>query len=172
MKKDMDLKVIKKAILITGIILIISVICCILYNSKKEKDSYLNNNYEYYDLLLNYLNSEAENVFSPYYELLNCDIKKYDENIVNDNVECLINYTITVKNFDKDPDTVGYIKEAKEKGDPNYEIYYREYQEPRDINVEIKAVIDEKNNISLYMDRDPATGREWTDFHMEDLIMD
>ncbi len=37
------------------------------------------------------------------------------EEIINDNLEAIFNYTVINKNYDKDPDTVEYIKEAEWK---------------------------------------------------------
>lgn len=118
-----------------------------------------------------YLQTESEDALSAYYELLEFKISNYEETIAGDTQEAIFNYTIVFKNFDKDPDTVEYIKEAKEKGDPYYQTYYDEYLQPKEMNLELKAVINEKDEISLYTDVDPHNGREWVETKMADIIL-
>lgn len=125
----------------------------------------------YYDMVSDYLQKEAESAFSPYYELLDFKIKNYNETVVGDNIEVLLDYTIIHKNYDKDPDTVGYIKSAKENNSPNYETLYNDYLAPHDMNMEIKAVISKDNEITLYSDSDPTDERDWEKFKMQDCII-
>jgi hypothetical protein len=124
-----------------------------------------------YEQLENYLWQEAQAVFEPYYELIAYQISEYEEVVVEDGVEAIFYYNIIHKNYDKDPDTVGYIKAAKENQDPHYQTLYDEYLAPKDMNMEIKAVIDKEGVISLYMDSNPHEEREWVRFSMEDSIL-
>jgi len=118
------------------------------YNYKEESSSRLykvniktgetvpvveSDNLNYYKIS-SYLQDESINVFSPYYELLDFIISDYKEEIVDRNVETIFNYTVIHKNYDKDPDTVEYIKEAKELGDSNYQQLYNEYLQPKEMN--------------------------------------
>lgn len=80
-----------------------------------------------YDIISAYMEKECKSVFSSYYELLDFEISDYQEEFVNGNVEAIFSYKLIYKNYDKDPDTVGYIKEAKERGDRNYQQLYDEY---------------------------------------------
>ena len=59
------------------------------------------------------------------------------------------------KNYDRDPDTVEYIKEAKERGDSNYQQLYNEYLQPQEMNFQLKAIINEDNLITLYYNVSP-----------------
>jgi len=86
-------------------------------------------------------------------------------------VEAIFIYTIIQKNYDRDPNTVDYIKSTKENKDPNYQTYYDEYLKPRESNMEIKAVINKEGDISLYTDNDPHNSREWVEFQMSDCII-
>lgn len=125
-----------------------------------------------YKKIEDYLWKETKDTFSPYYELISYEITDYKEDAKDDTVEGVLNYKIIYKNYDKDPDTVGYIKEAKEKNDPNYKTYYDEYLQQKEMNMEIKAVIDKEGNITLYGDNDPTEKREWTELKMSDFIID
>lgn len=117
-----------------------------------------------------YIIDETKKVFSPYYELLDFEISDYHEEVVDENVEASFLYTVTSKNYDKDPDTVGYIKEAKESGDSNYQQLYDEYLQPREMNFYLKAVINKDGFITLYS-QNPAIETEWEEVKMSDYII-
>lgn len=117
-----------------------------------------------------YMEEECRKVFSPYYELLDFQILDYKEEVINENVEATFFYKIISKNYDKDPDTVGYIKEAKESGDKNYQQMYDEYLQPREMNFHLKAVIDKNDLITLYSNISPK-GIEWEETKMSDFIL-
>ena len=76
---------------------------------------------------------------------------------------------MTHKNFDKDPDTVEYIKEAKENGSTYYEQLKKEYLEPKESNYEFK-VIYENDKLELYTNIDPK-GFEWVPTTIDDFIL-
>ena len=117
-----------------------------------------------------FLEEESREAFSPYYELLEFIISDYKEEIVDGKVEAEFLYTIISKNYDRDPDTVGYIKEAKESGNENYQLMYDEYLQPREMNFDFKVVIDEEDNITLYSNIAPK-GVEWEETRMTDYIL-
>lgn len=121
--------------------------------------------------IYDYLKAESKEVLSTYYELLDFKIKDYEETSVDNTTESVFIYTISYKNFDKDPDTVEYIKQAKENKDPYYQTYYDEYLEPKELNMELKAVIDKDGAISLYTDNNPHDEREWVLFKMSDIVL-
>lgn len=124
-----------------------------------------------HDKISTYLKEECINVFSPYYELLDFIISDYHEEVVNGNVEAVFNYKMIDKNYDKDPDTVEYIKEAKERGDKNYKQLYDEYLQPKESNFYFKAVIDENGEITLYSKNPAIDNDEWNEVKMEDYII-
>lgn len=117
-----------------------------------------------------YMEEESKKIFSPYYELLDFVISNYQEEVVNGNVEATFNYKIVHKNYDKDPDTVGYIKEAKESGNENYQQMYDEYLQPQDMNFHLKVIIDENDSMTLYSNISPK-GIEWEETNMSDFIL-
>lgn len=123
------------------------------------------------DKISAYLKEESIAVFSPYYELLDFKISNYEEKIADGKVEAIFNYTIVSKNYDRDPDTVEYIKEAKESGNMDYyQTLYDEYLQPKDGNFYFKAVIDENDNITLYYNANPK-GIDWQEVEMSDYII-
>lgn len=117
-----------------------------------------------------YLKERSIETFSPYYELLEFRIRDYKEEIVNGKVESEFLYTIVSKNYDRDPDTAGYIKEAKESGNENYQQMYDEYLQPSEMNFDFKTVIDESGSITLYSNVSPK-GVQWEETRMTDYIM-
>jgi len=123
-----------------------------------------------YFKISSYMQKECINVFSPYYELLDFIISDYKEDIVDGKVEAIFNYTVINKNYDKDPDTVEYIKEAKDKGDSNYQQLYDEYLQPKDMNFHLKAIINDDGLITLYHNFSPK-GIEWKEVKMSDFII-
>lgn len=124
-----------------------------------------------YDKISAYLKEECINVFSPYYELLDFIISDYQEEVVNGNVEAVFDYKLITKNYDIDPDTVEYIKEAKEKGDKYYQTYYDEYLKPQESNFYFKAVVDENDYITLYTRNVAIESEDWHQVKMSDYII-
>ncbi len=123
-----------------------------------------------YDKVSAYMKKESIEVFSPYYELLDFQISDYQEKAVDGKIEAIFRYTIISKNYDRDPDTVEYIKKAKESGNKNYKQMYDEYLQPREMNFDLKAVVDEKSTITLYSNIAPK-GVQWEETKMIDYIL-
>ncbi len=123
-----------------------------------------------YKKLSEYMKEQSIAAFSPYYELLDFQISNYEEKLVDGDVEATFFYKIIEKNYDKDPDTVGYIKEAKESGNPNYQQMYDEYLEPREMNFDLKIVIDKDDMITLYSNVSPK-GIIWEETKMTYYII-
>jgi hypothetical protein len=117
-----------------------------------------------------YLKGESIEAFSPYYELLEFKITDYKEELVDGRTEAEFLYTIISKNYDRDPDTVGYIIEAKENGSDYYQQMYDEYLQPREMNFDFKVVIDDQDNITLYSNISP-NDVEWEETKMTDYIL-
>lgn len=133
-------------------------------------DNEANDNKTSYDKISLYLEKESKAVFSPYYELLDFIIYNYEEENKDGKIEAVFNYTIVHKNYDRDPDTVEYIKEAKEKGDGSYQQLYDEYLQPKDMNFHLKAVIDEIDHITLYHNFSPNSV-DWQETEMSEYII-
>ncbi|PKM66494.1 MAG: hypothetical protein CVU95_10960 [Firmicutes bacterium HGW-Firmicutes-2] len=125
---------------------------------------------EMYERISEYMWEESMEAFSPYYELLNHEISGYEEESIEDGIEVLFFYKLIHKNFDRDPDAVGYIKEAKEQGNVNYQLMYDEYLAPREMNFQLKIVIDESDGMTLFANNAPV-GTEWEKVSMTDYIL-
>ncbi len=172
----------KKVIMILlAMLLAFGVSACNDTTTQKEVDSITNDNETSvdteettdetnYDKVNAYMEEECRKAFSPYYELLDFQISNYQEEVVNGNVEAIFSYKLIDKNYDKDPDTVGYIKEAKERGSKNYQQMYDEYLQPREANFHLKVIIGENDLITLYSNISPK-GIEWEETKMTDFIL-
>ena len=122
-----------------------------------------------YNKITAYMEEECKKVYSPYYELLSFDISNYKEYTDSGSVEATFFYKVKSKNYYKDPDTVGYIKEAKENGDSSYQSLYDDYLNPHEMNFDLKATIDSNDLITLYTNASP-NGIEWEKVQMSDFI--
>lgn len=120
---------------------------------------------ELYAKTVLYLAREFYRVYSPYYEILNLEISNWAEN----GNEAEFFYTMTHKNFDKDPDTVDYIIEAKKKGLKYYEQLKKEYLAPHEANYEFKTVL-ENGEIKLYHNS-AMKGKEWMPVTIDEFIL-
>jgi len=123
-----------------------------------------------YDKISAYMKEKSIATFSPYYELLEFNISNYKEEIIDGAVHATFYYQIIEKNYDKDPDTVGYIKEAKENRSSYYQQMYDEYLEPRESNFDLKIIIDKDGLVTLYSNISP-NGIEWEETQMGDYIL-
>ncbi len=115
-----------------------------------------------YESAKGHLHSEFYRIYSPHYEILDLRISNWKQN----GNEATFNYTKVDKNYDKDPDTVEYIIEARESGSPHYEVYKREYLMPKDGNYQFK-VVDNNGKIEFYTNTAPK-GEEWVPANLEE----
>ncbi len=79
--------------------------------------------------------------FSAYYKVLGFEAMGVDYKEVyesNHQIEIKFNLTMVTQNYYKDPDTVPYIKEAKEKNLKSYSTYYDEYNIAKTANSDLK----------------------------------
>lgn len=77
-----------------------------------------------------------------YYKVLGFEAANVEYVEADGKIEAKFNLAIVTKNYYKDPDTVEYIKEAKERGSASYLILYDEYNMARMGNYDIKIVAD------------------------------
>lgn len=123
-----------------------------------------------YNQIASYMEEESKKAFSPYYELLEFTLSDYEEKTVDGKVKATFGYQVKYKNFKKDPNTVDYIKAAKEKNDPNYQLLYDEYLQLKEMNFHLKAVIEDTDSITLYTNVSPK-GIQWEKAVMSDFIL-
>lgn len=118
-----------------------------------------------YDRVSSYLEGEFRRVYAPYYEIVDLSISNWQEN----GNEATFFYTVTDKNYNRDPDTVDYIIKAREGGDKNYEKYKEDYLAEHETNYEFKAVY-ENGKINLFYNISPK-GQEWEPVKIDDFVM-
>ncbi|MFF0831275.1 hypothetical protein ACFYU8_31055 [Brevibacillus sp. NPDC003359] len=123
-----------------------------------------------YNQIASYMEEECKKAFSPYYELVEFTVSDYEEKTVDGKVEATFAYQVKYKNFEKDPETVDYIKAAKEKNDPHYQQLYDEYLQPKDMNFHLKAVVEDADSITLYTNVSPK-GIQWEKAVISDFIL-
>ncbi len=120
------------------------------------------------------MEDQARATYEPYYEVLDFIISDYREENISDTagqrVEAIFLYTMISKNYDRDPDTVGYIIEAKENNSPYYQQMYDEYLAPSESNFEFKVIIDANDQMTLYSNISPK-GTQWEETIFDDYIM-
>ncbi|PSK00815.1 hypothetical protein C7R93_01740 [Brevibacillus fortis] len=138
-------------------------------NSDIEQKQSVDNSSSY-NQIASYMEEECKKAFSPYYDLVEFTVSDYEEKTVDGKVEATFGYQVKYKNLEKDPDTVDYIKVAKEKNDPNYPQLYDEYLQPKEMNFHLKAVVEDADSITLYTNVSPK-GVEWQKTVMSDFIL-
>lgn len=116
-------------------------------------------NGSFYSRVRSYMFDAFTKRYSPYYEILDLCITHWEE---ISPTEARFFYKMTHKNFDKDPDTVPYIKEAKERGEYIYETYKKEYLEPKTGTYDLKAV-EENGELVIYANL-AGKGELWQKF--------
>ncbi len=110
-----------------------------------------------------FLNEEFHRVYDPYYDILDLTISDWNEN----GNEAAFLYTMTTQYYNRDPDTVDFIKAAKD--DPErYEMMYNDYLAPKVVNYFFKVVLN-GDEIELYSNESP-TGVEWKPRMIDDYI--
>lgn len=115
-------------------------------------------------------------VFSPYYQVKGfkvSDSRYYEDDT---GIEFEFIFTMINQNYYKDPDTVEYIKEAKENDSKYYQQMYDEYNQPKEGNFYLKFtanLIDgeiDKNSIQVFTNISPV-GVEYIPLNVEDYII-
>lgn len=105
----------------------------------------------YYKQVMEYMAAEHIKTFSPYYDVIDQIASNYKENISGDDFEATFFYKEIYKNYYKDPDTVEYIKKAKEQDVEYYKALYDDYNAPKEGNYEFKITAKIQSDKSLDM---------------------
>lgn len=149
-------------------------------NSKVENSKEVNTekvqvvedeDFDFKEYIEDYIWKEAKEVFSPYYELLGFKVEEYEENYTNGVYDAVFNYKIIYKNYDKNPDTVPYISEAKKEGTSNYIVYYKEYLENKEMNILIRAIKYDEDGVILYGNISPKEEMVWIELELSDFLI-
>lgn len=75
---------------------------------------------------------------SPYYQVLGFEFTNVEHVLTDTEFEVTFYLKMIVQNYYRDPDTVEYIKEAKENGSKYYQQLYDEYNQPKESNYDLK----------------------------------
>jgi hypothetical protein len=112
-----------------------------------------------------FLEEEFHRVFDPHYDIQSLTISNWNE----DGNTATFYYKMTHIYYNRDPDTVGYIKKAKEDGSPNYEKMYNDYLAEKEINFEFKVVLN-GSDLELYSNVSPKDV-QWEPVTIDDYIL-
>ena len=114
---------------------------------------------------MNFLEQEYHRVFDPYYDIQSLTISNWEQN----GNEATFYYKMTHTYYNKDPDTVDYIKKAKEDDTERYEKLYNDYLAVKELNAEYKVILN-GDYIELYSNISPK-GINWQPVKIDDYIL-
>jgi hypothetical protein len=86
----------------------------------------------------NYIAGLFTDKYSPYYQVLGFEFTNVENVLTDTEFEVTFYLKMIVQNYYRDPDTVEYIKEAKENGSKYYQQLYDEYNQPKESNYDLK----------------------------------
>ncbi len=118
-----------------------------------------------YEKTKSYLENEFYRVYSPYYDIVDLQISNWHQ----EGNEATFFYKMVHKTYNRDPDTVGYIQEAKVRGEEEYKRLYEDYLDFKEANYEFKVVL-ESDTLELFSNVSPK-GIEWKATKIEDYIL-
>lgn len=93
---------------------------------------------QYKEQFSKYITSLFTNTYIKYYEIKGFEVSNVKFSETKTIIEITFIFNMITQNYYKDPDTVGYIKEAKESGSNAYQQLYDEYNQPNDSNYDMK----------------------------------
>ncbi len=128
-----------------------------LFEENEEKSSLYTKTEEY-------LKEEFERVYTPYYDIQSLEISSWNERA---NYATFF-YKMTYLYYNRDPDTVEYIKEAKENGS-SYEVLYEDYLALKESNYDFKVILN-GGELELYSNQSPV-GEKWERIAVDDFIL-
>lgn len=120
---------------------------------------------EMYRLVSEYLESEFHRVYDPYYDIKSLTVSGWNRQ----GLEATFYYKMVHAFYNRDPDTVDYIKKAKESGSPGYQRLYDDYLADKEANYEFKAVLTDEG-IELYSNVSPKDVN-WQPVKIDDYIL-
>lgn len=110
--------------------------------------------------------------YSKHYVMLGFENTNYKEEITGDDFTATFFLRQKYKNFYKDPDTVEYIKASKENGSPSYPTLRDEYNEPSEVNYDIKFEAKmlpdgriDMNKSKVYHNQAPKGSPDWVSLY-------
>ena len=129
------------------------------------------------DAVRDAVTEEWTDTFGAYYQVLGFEAETISYANIENQAEVKFWMTMITQNFYKDPDTVAYIKEAKESGSVHYQQLYDEYNMPKESNFNLMATMTldasgevELGTLQLYSDVSPHGG-EYKPVKADDFII-
>lgn len=115
-----------------------------------------------------FLNEEFHNAYDPYYDIQGLTISNWQE----DGDEATFFLKMSYLYYNRDPDTVKYIQDAKEYSQSSYETLYNDYLALKEANYEFKVVLKGEYGeiLELYSNVSPI-GTEWQPVKITDFIL-
>ena len=121
-----------------------------------------------------YLRDEFRRVYGPIYKITGLRITDWKQS----GNEASFRYQMTYEYYNREPDKVAYIQEAKKEGQEKYEALKADYLAPKESNYEFKVTYggDPENPLSstghftLYYNVAPK-GEEWQEVTIDDFIV-
>lgn len=104
-----------------------------------------------------WLEQEFHRVYDPYYDLQELIISDWDQ---ASGSEATFHYKMTWLNYNRDPDTVAYVTDAKKQSQSTYETLYNDYLALKEGNYSFK-IVWEGDTPTLYTDVSVKDGPEW-----------
>lgn len=86
----------------------------------------------------NYIAGLFTDKYSPYYQVLGFEFTNVENVLTDTEFEVTFYLKMIVQNYYRDPDTVEYIRKAKENGSKYYQQLYDEYNQPKESNYDLK----------------------------------
>lgn len=113
-----------------------------------------------------FLEQEFHRVYDPYYDIQSLTISNWQKN----GNKATFFYKMSYLHYNREPDTVDYIKQAKERGQKEYETLYRDYLAEKEANYSFKIVLT-GDELELYSDVSVKGEAVWQPIKIDDYIL-
>ncbi|MGB4171071.1 MAG: M56 family metallopeptidase [bacterium] len=126
--------------------------------------AYINGNYlpkQYRKQFSDYMIDRFTSEYSKYYQIKGFEVSNLEYTVSDTDIEITFFFKMIFQNYYKDPDTIPYIREAKENDSPYYEQMRNEYNQPKEGNYDLmfRAKINAgtivENSIELFINQAP-----------------
>ena len=119
-----------------------------------------------YQKTADWLAQEFHQVYDPYYDVQSLTISNWQES----GSEATFHYKMCWLNYNRDPDTVDYVVQAKKAGQAAYETLYNDYLALKEANYIFKIVWEGEQPL-LYSDVSPTGPEEWEPTEVRDFVL-
>ena len=114
-----------------------------------------------------WLEQEFHRVYDPYYDIQQLIISDWDQ---ASGSEATFHYKMTWLNYNRDPDTVAYVTDAKKQSQSTYETLYNDYLALKEGNYSFK-IVWEGDTPTLYTDVSVKEGPEWELAEVQNVVL-